>query len=495
MHVRRLSRILMGAMFFLLWAPGPAWALKITKGPYLQWVTTSSIYVVWDQDVASKAEVRYGKTAALGSVTPSKSSGTHHEVPLQGLSPNTKYYYTVYQGGSKISPDLTLLTAVNPGTAFRFVALGDTRSQAKEHAATISAVAKETGVRFYLNTGDLVSDGEVKSQWDEFFTLESALISRIPLYPVLGNHDESDGKAPLYLQQFVLPTGSPDPEEYYSFDYGNVHFVVLDGHVNVEPWYLCVLRGKLFDECFTADQVSWLDYDLYKASLNAKIDHIFVLTHMGPYSSKQGRQGSAQMRDLMAMFKKYKVSIIISGHDHYYEHGTSGNGIPYIITGGGGAPLYALGWPSFNPHKVIYNKSIYHYLVIEVNGKYVKVTAKTPQGVKLEEFAFGSLPPPLPDGGVPDSGVPDASHDGGAAQPDSDAASEVGVSAEGPPGDMAVSGDAGDGPSPAGDSAITQEEGCDCRVSPGSGPGWLPLLLLCLLVHRHRSRRRKSKSS
>ena len=470
----------------------PAAAQKITRGPYLQWATQSSIYVVWDQDKASAPTVHYGKTKSYtGRVT--SMSGKHHEVKLTGLSAGTTYNYAVYQGGAKLSADLTFPTAVTAGTPFRFVVYGDSRSQAQQHKDIVTALALEPGVRFYVNTGDLVSSGEVAAQWNEFFKLETLGLSHMPLYPVIGNHDEKSGKAPLYKQAFVLPNNSKDPEEYYSFDYGNAHFTMLDSHINVDKWYVCALQLKFYDACFKADQMKWLEADLKAAAANPKIQHRFVFIHMGPFSSKQGRSGNGQMQALLPTFKKYKVTVLFSGHDHYYEHGLAANGVPYVITGGGGAPLYTGGSPSLPLHKVIYYKSTYHYNVVDVNGSQVKVTVKTPKGKQLEYFTLGKAPPPTPDAGVPDSALPpDSKLTADGVAPDVKPA----VDTTAPTKDGVATADKQAADTSAVDQApsssdATQvppeqdEVGCSCGVG-GSAPAgvWCLLALLALLGRR-----------
>ena len=484
----------------VLLTAAPAEAQKITRGPYLQWVTGSSIYVAWDQDKASTPEVRYGATASYGKKQATTKSGTHHEVKLSGLSAGASYHYAVYNGTTKLSADSTFGTAVKPATPFRFVVMGDTRSQATQHKAVVTAMTKEKGVRFFLNTGDLVSSGEVASQWVEFFKIEAAALARLPLFPVIGNHDEKSGKATLYVKQFVLPTNSKDPEEYYSFNYGNAHFLVLDGHVNMGNQVLCAiklaLKGQIGGECFSDKQEAWLLADLKAAAADPKIEHTFVFVHSGPYSSKPGRTGNAQMRALLGDLKKYKVTMIFSGHDHYYEHGVSGNGIPYVITGGGGAPLYTLGAPSPSPHKVVYNKIAYHYVVVDIDGKYIKVTVRTPQGTKLEQFSLGTPPKPKPDMSmVKDAGVDQPlTPDQGSADVSGPSADVKQASKDGPASADKGKADSGkldvaQGGQDSSSGPPQDDGGCSCQFSAGSmGRAALPGLLLLVLFWRRRRR-------
>jgi hypothetical protein len=432
--------------------------------------------VVWDQDTPSTPQVRYGLTAPLSQVATSSASGGHHEVKLTGLQAGATYTYAVYQGNTKLSADLTLPSVVPTSTPFRFLVFGDTRSDEVAHQKQVYAMALEQGVRFFINTGDLVADGEVQSDWDTFFTVEHPLISHVPLFPIIGNHDEVDGEYALYKSNFVMQSNSPAPEAYYSFTYGNSFFLMLDGHVHVDPWFVCVLQGKLYEDCFKAGQLNWLKQQLQAASANPLIEHIFVAIHSGPYSSKQGRTGNAQMRDLLPLFKTHGVTLILSGHDHYYERGVSGNGIPYVITGGGGAPLYTVDTPSLDPHTVIFNDSVYHYLVIDVQGTLISAKVKTADGILLDQFQLGPPPPPdsgpgpvdgavpLPDAGsqptpdtgpqpAPDSGVPPGSDITPASQPD--------VGTQQPSAD--------------------EEGGCSCQMH-GTTSLSLPVLLMPVLL-------------
>lgn len=367
-------------------------ATDIVRGPYVQSVTETSIRVVWEQDSASDAEVRFGEVGtALDRAVLSERAADRHEMLLDGLTADTTYAYVVRDTEGPLSDEFTFHTAPDTTVAFRFVVFGDTRSDHAAHQGVVDAIYDELDVAFVVNTGDLVSDGEVANQWDTFFEVEHDLIASVPIYPVIGNHEEHDGDVGHYINAFVLPRNSPEPEHYYSFDYSNAHFVVLDGHVHVDAWYVCAARSLFMDDCFDARQVAWLEDDLTTASVREDIDHIFVLTHVGPYSSKEGRSGNAHMRLLQDIFLNTGVTAIISGHDHYYEHGLSGVGIHYIISGGGGAPLYDLSNASWDPHEVYENESVHHYVVLDVMGPRVDIRTQTldSDGRILEEFSIG----------------------------------------------------------------------------------------------------------
>ncbi len=381
----------------VLGAAPPAAALTLDKGPYLQHVTRTSAVVVWETQDAASAHVRWGTTPDLPERSAPTSPGRHHEVVLAGLAPDTAYWYALYDGDTPVSATAALRTAPPPDRPFRFVVYGDNRSDHLAHAEVVAGILAEPDVAFAVNTGDLVSDGEVEAQWTEFFAIEAELAARVPIWPTIGNHEEDGGEVPIYDRLFVLPADA-GTEHYYTFTWGNSRFIVLDGHVEVEPWYLCLLQLKPYDGCFTRDQDAFLRRELEAAAIDASVEHVFVITHVGPYSSKEGRSGSPQMRAWLDTFRELGVDVVFSGHDHYYEHGHAANGLDYVMTGGGGAPLYEVNPGMVNwllPHTPIHAESVHHYVVVDVARDWVQVTARLPDGTLVEQFEVGIRPPCL----------------------------------------------------------------------------------------------------
>lgn len=369
----------------------PAHGIELVRGPYLQLPTRTSMVVTFDLDEEALAEVRYGETSLDWAVV-SAQENQRHNLVLDGLRPGRDYRYAVYVDDEPLTEERGFVAAPTSQTPFTFLVFGDTRSNHDDHDEVIGMMLGESA-ELLLHTGDLTSSGDSESQWDTFFSIEQPLLERLPICPVVGNHDETDGRATLFDETFALP----GTELYYSFDYANAHFVFLDQYVNAEP--ICVIDEALVDGCLDAQQRYWLENDLQGASERAGIEHIFVVAHSGPYSSKSGRSGSGQLRALLPLFQEVGVTAIFGGHDHYYERGNSGNGIPYFITGGGGAPLYTISDPSDDPHTVALNSEIHHYLVVEVTGAVVRVDAKNVSGVIFDQTTIQYTPPE--DGSVP----------------------------------------------------------------------------------------------
>ena len=370
-------------------------AATLTKGPYLQDLRQDGLVVVWETDTSSAGVLEFGLTAEYGTASASSPGDTHHEVRLTGLAAATEYHYRINVDGQPSGKVGSFVTAPSDKVPFTFLVYGDTRSDHNAHALVVSRMMQHQGA-FIINTGDMVGSGEVEEDWDTFFEVEADQIRNTVLWPTIGNHEEDNGEAPPpYLRLLVPPESGEDHPTYYSFDYSNSHFIVLDQHAEVEVSVNCIFRIQAFEECLSEAQFAWLKEDLGAANADPDVDHVFIITHIGPYSSKKGRSGSAQMRALLPMFADNKVSMILSGHDHYYEHGLTSNGLQYVITGGGGAPLYetqgTVGATPY-PHKILVSTSVHNFQTIYVAGKHLDVVSYEADGSELDAFQIGPKP-------------------------------------------------------------------------------------------------------
>jgi acid phosphatase type 7 len=341
-------------------------AVTLTRGPYLQAVTPADVTVVWETATPGDSRVDYGPTAAYGSTLSDSTPIAHHALTLTGLSPYTTTHYRVSTDGQPMESDSTFQTAATPTqTTFSFVAFGDTRTGDDAHRQVVSSILS-LAPNFVLHTGDFVADGNDSAQWTEFFSIEHDLLRQSPLYGALGNHE---GNSQLYFDAFHFPGN----ERWYSFDYGNVHFVALeiDGHA---------------DYSSGSPQVQWLKNDLAHTSQQWKV----VFFHIPPYSSGSEHGSNLGVRAVMEpLFRQYGVDLVFNGHDHDYERSVA-NGITYIVTGGGGAPLYAKGQPE--PASV-YFTSTYHSVQVSVTGMTLAVTGVRPDGVRFDEFTLDKRRP------------------------------------------------------------------------------------------------------
>jgi predicted phosphodiesterase len=331
------------------------------RGPYLQSVTSGSVWVVWDTTRPVIGNVEYGLTSNLGQMAEEVKDSLHHEVRLMGLEPYTAYYYRV-DGGQTA----TFRTAADTDqTAFRYVVFGDTRGSSSIHRAIVKQIVKSSP-DFVIHTGDLVESGRSKSEWDRFFQIEAPLLGMAPFFPTLGNHEDHDPKrlGSHYLDIFHLPGN----ELWYAFDYGNARFICLKAD------------GYPVNEYFPdEEQLAWLEGQL--AANDAP--WLFVYFHIGVFTSREDGFLELGLRErLVPLFERYGVDAVFMGHHHSYER-VIVNGVTYIVTAGGGAGLYNLEQPE--PGSQVAAR-VHHYVVVDVNGDRLSGTAIDRDGQVIDRF-------------------------------------------------------------------------------------------------------------
>jgi len=346
----------------------------LRKGPYLMDVRPTSIAVLFEcgDPVEAVVEIRSGESEPKSFPSPKSA---FHEVVLGGLVPATSYDYTVRAGTIRATGSFTTAPEIG-AEIIRFLVMGDNRTNALAHAAVVQAGLSEPA-DFVLNTGDMIMDGSLDGDWQAFFEVERELLRRTPLFPTLGNHEFYDQGAgvPNFLRYTRVPRNAAAPENYYAFTYGAVRFLVLDSN---DDWSR------------PTAQRHWLEGELHAAGNDPRLHHIMVMTHHGPYSSGyHGSHPGMLMSDLGALLRSEGVSLILSGHDHMYERGDA-DGLKYVVTGGGGAPLYPEN--RVLPSQQAFEAS-YHYLRIVVNGEQVEVTSVRADGTYIEQCSFGGRGP------------------------------------------------------------------------------------------------------
>lgn len=349
-----------------LWAyDQPPPEAVITRGPFVQKVGRHSATVVWETDQPAPSRVLHGPSSAMGHAAEDASLVRHHAIELTGLPSASPVWYQV-QSASLPSKQGKLTTEPDVADAFRIVVFGDTRSNHDDHRAVVHSILPGMP-QLVFHSGDLVGDGLSSALWDTFFKIEAPLIRDVPLYPVMGNHENN---AQEFFDTFELPDNSPSPERYYAVRWSTLLVAMLD------------LYGSAYDD--QSAQYAWLEKTLADAAKDPGILHRMVGLHHGPYDSGSHGSSSTVRSRLVPLFEKYGVELVFSGHDHDYERGTV-NGIKYVVSGGGGAPLYPVDGASWTESKAMK----LHHVLIEFRGPMAEARVVEPDGTEIDFFTIG----------------------------------------------------------------------------------------------------------
>ena len=365
--------------------------------PYLGATTHNDVVISWVTDGPAQSEVRYSLDQSYANVVTATASihdGKHwHSATISNLTAGTTYYYKVLSGGQDLTawPRITFTTAPeSTASRFTFAVLGDSRPEDDDlppsaGARAVAAQLREHPFDFALHAGDIVYSGGIcsgqDSSWEQYirayFDLYRESVGHVSFFPSVGNHEVTGGICGYrgYTDIYHLPANAPagDEEEYYSFDWGNAHFVALDSNQSCSPG---------------SAQYSWLVNDLANSTQPWK----FVFFHHPVYSSGS-YGGSLSLRsDWVPLFETHGVNIVFNGHDHHYERTCPiledacstprQGGVVYYVTGGAGAPLYRVGSDWFTA----YSGSLHHFLLVEVSGCQLRVDAIDADGNVFDRY-------------------------------------------------------------------------------------------------------------
>lgn len=390
--------VLAVAACFLLWSRQPGGHVgeelpRITAGPYLQNVGPDRITVSWETDGGGPGRVDIGPTRAYGIVSRAEGERTpcqrliHHH-PITGLAPSTVYHYRVSSGGT-VSGDATFRTAPRGAEPFRFVVYGDSRralgGYVGAHGEVVRSIIAHSPAEIVLHTGDCADNGSLCGGWEgqqgwdrEFFSPAAALLRAAPIAVVPGNHEYYASPSPhLIVDPPQLFQVYFDPEgrgvTWRSFTYGCVDFILVDSNAN----------RRAGDFSPGSPQYVWLEGELAKPSERWKI----VVLHYPPFSSRDSDGPKKAVRELLVpLFERYRVPLVFAGHDHFYERSVKG-GVTYVMTGGGGEPLYPDDRRDLNPYRV-FSMPVHQHCHVAASAEAVSVECKDTEGKVMDRFAI-----------------------------------------------------------------------------------------------------------
>ena len=371
--LRRLA--LLGACASLVAAVPAA---RAVKGPYLTNLADGSVDVRFELDGPEAASVEVtregaaaGRAGALRGRDLSPERSTMHVVHVSGLEPSVAYAYTVRVAGAPIA-DGHFVSAPSAASAGdqTFLVYGDDRSNPAAHAAVVQAM-QAVPADFLVNTGDVVADGGSAADWQAFFDVERPLLRERPLFIAIGNHELYDDRAGAnFARYFGFRAGVGDATQLY-------------GTARVGRIRLFVLNAM--DDFAGGDERRWLEDELARADDESGIGWRVAVLHFGPWSSgPHGPNRALRDAKVPELLAAHKVDLVLAGHDHTYERGDGGL-LKYIVSGGGGAPLYPISALAPTARKV---ESAYHFVQVTTTADTLRIEARRVDGSVFDRCAF-----------------------------------------------------------------------------------------------------------
>ncbi len=326
----------------------------VVRGPYLQQVTRTSIIVRWRTLRPSESRVHYGAAAdALFLNAGSDALATDHEVLLTDLTADTVYYYAIgtstgLAAGADDSHNFRTAPAAGSTRSIRVWVIGDSGTaniNSQRVADAYRAFAGNERTDVWLMLGDNAYGSGTDAQYQAaVFETYPDFLRTTAVWPTIGNHDAVSADSPTesgpYYDIFTLPrhgeTGGigSGTEAYYSFDYGNIHFICLDSQDT--------------DRAVDGAMLTWLQADL----ADTMAEFVVAFWHHPPYSkgshdSDDAGDSGGRLRDMreraLPLLEAAGVDLVLTGHSHSYErtvflnghYGTSDTLTPAMILDGG----------------------------------------------------------------------------------------------------------------------------------------------------------------
>ncbi|MEY2410435.1 MAG: acid phosphatase type 7, partial [Verrucomicrobiota bacterium] len=341
--------------------PRPPPPTVLLRGPYLQRATMTNILVCWRTSAMTNGIVKFGLTAdALSWQVQSATITNNQYVALTNLAPNTKYFYSVGATDTNLASGPTYFFVTFPAGAkpTRIWALGDfgTAGQGGDTAPAVrDAYYNFAGTRHtdvWLMLGDNAYSYGLDDEYQRaVFERFPEMLQKTVAWSTIGNHETYGSNAVGHIAYYDIFQAPKAAEaggvasgnlHYYSFNYGNIHFVCLD--------------SELSSLLPTGAMAAWLHEDL---SSNTN-EWLIAFWHSPPYTkgshdSDQDADTDGHLKKMREVFlpilESYGVDLVLGGHSHNYErsylldghYGKSGTLQPYMIKNSGSGQVEGAG--------------------------------------------------------------------------------------------------------------------------------------------------------
>ncbi|WP_138752557.1 S-layer homology domain-containing protein [Paenibacillus sinopodophylli] len=241
-----------------------------------------------------------------------------HKAEASALKANTEYFFRVGDKDLNIWSETGVFeTAPAQHVPFTFIDLSDTQAK-EEYEAILSgqtlakAMATIPDAKFVVHNGDVVENGNAEEEWNWLLGHSQNSLMHTTIVPAAGNHEPSGSSFYEHFNLQQAKNSATVSGAYYSYDYSNAHFIVLNTNENSTDY-----------ANMSVEQVEWLKQDVAKARA-AGTEWIILNMHKGPYTTASHAtdsdiMGATGLRTKIApLIAELKIDLVLQGHDHIY---------------------------------------------------------------------------------------------------------------------------------------------------------------------------------
>ncbi len=302
--------------------------------PYLQNIDPTSVHIMWETHSQDESTLKWGQNLDLefeldADVNHHTNNYYIHHAHIIDLTPGTKYFYKCITGSleSEIFDFVTPATSESE-SSLTLIAMSDMQKDWNNYNK-FQEIINQGIINYFVENnfselsdeldlimipGDLVDNGLNHNEWSEhFFGPSEPLFSYVPIYPVLGNHENNSS---YFFSYFNLPdNGTNGYEEHWWWtDFSNVRIIGLNSNWDYQ----------------LSIQLDWLQDVLEETCADSNIDFVFAQLHH-PHKSELWTPGETSFTgDVVNLLEQFttncgKPSIHFFGHTHGYSRGQSIN--------------------------------------------------------------------------------------------------------------------------------------------------------------------------
>jgi hypothetical protein len=379
----------------LTWVGDPSTSQAVT------WRTSTEVKEAWAEIALADAGPGFVKSArkvpgATQYLKSNLSEAHYHTAKFAGLKPSTRYAYRVGDGAN-FSEWFHFSTASDRPEPFSFIYFGDAQNDLRSMWSRVirEAYRDAPKARFMIHAGDLINSAESDAEWGEWFSAGHWLNAMVPSVPVPGNHKMTKGKekdAPRRVSahwrpQFALPENGPAglEETCFTLVYQNVRIIGLNSNDQI------------------AQQAQWME----RVLADNKAPWVVCTFHHPIFSTSAQRDNTALRTAWKPLFDKYRVDLVLQGHDHSYGRtglntpptapenvGTGVNqldaetGTVYVVSVSG-PKMYNL---KSQPVMKRSGENTQLYQIIHIDGETLRYEARTAIGEVYDGFTLRKRP-------------------------------------------------------------------------------------------------------